>query len=59
MTFSSPVGKRRRDLETPVIERDASADELLDVAVQYTFPASDPIAVEHAYASRLRRVTRT
>jgi hypothetical protein len=55
MTFSSPVGKRRRDLETPVIERDASADEVLDVAVQYTFPASDPIAVEKAYQARLKR----
>jgi hypothetical protein len=28
---------------------DATPDELLDAAVQYTFPASDPIAVETAY----------
>jgi hypothetical protein len=55
MTFSAAVGKRRREIETPVIERDASADEVLDVAVQYTFPASDPIAIEKAYEARLKR----
>jgi hypothetical protein len=31
------------------------AEALLDVAVQYTFPASDPIAVENAYARRRRK----
>jgi hypothetical protein len=64
---SSSVGARRRRrrgygsptnasdaVDAPAIGRDDSADALLDVAVEYTFPASDPIAVENAYARRRR-----
>ena len=32
-----------------------SEEEVLDAGVQHTFPASDPIAVQEAYAKRLRR----
>jgi hypothetical protein len=65
--LSAAVGTRRRSrgygsltnasdaVDSPMIERDDSADEVLDVAIEYTFPASDPIAIAHAYASRLRR----
>jgi hypothetical protein len=42
-------------VDAPMIEADASAEDVLDVGVQYTFPASDPVAVAHAYASRLHR----
>lgn len=42
-------------LDSPQISPGASADEVLDVAVEYTFPASDPIAVYDAYAAALRR----
>jgi hypothetical protein len=57
MTLSAAVAHRRRSglVDAPEIHRDDSADEVLDVAVQYTFPASDPIAVEDAYGARLRR----
>ena len=41
--------------ELPGIEPDATPDEILDVAVEYTFPASDPIAVETAYRRAARR----
>jgi hypothetical protein len=41
-------------VDAPMIEPDDSPDDVLDVAVQYTFPASDPIAVEQAYEFRLR-----
>ncbi|HJY79085.1 MAG TPA: hypothetical protein VKE95_20750 [Burkholderiales bacterium] len=66
MTSSSSVATRRRRsygfptnasdaVDAPTIGRDDSPDALLDVAVEYTFPASDPIAVEDAYKSRIRR----
>jgi hypothetical protein len=32
---------------------EASAERMLDAAVEMTFPASDPIAVEHAYKSAI------
>ncbi|HEV3410336.1 MAG TPA: hypothetical protein VG095_08580 [Chthoniobacterales bacterium] len=41
-------------VDAPTIEPGDSADEVLDVAVQYTFPASDPIAITHAYESALK-----
>ena len=37
---------------------DASPDEVLDVGVQHTFPASDPVAVEDAYESAYERERR-
>jgi hypothetical protein len=42
-------------VDEPVIEPDASPDDVLDVAIEYTFPASDPIAIGDSYAARLRR----
>jgi hypothetical protein len=42
-------------VDFPEIPPDASPDEVLDVAVQYTFPASDPIAIDSAYTAALRR----
>ena len=70
MTSSSVVASRRRRkhgsqtgsqtnasdaVDSPSIGIDDPPDALLDVAVEYTFPASDPIAVESAYESRLQR----
>jgi hypothetical protein len=66
MTSSSVGARRRRGrgdgsptsasdaVDAPAIAHDDSPDALLDLAVQYTFPASDPIAVESAYARRRR-----
>jgi hypothetical protein len=63
---SADVGTRRRRrsygsltnasdaIDAPIIERDDSADKVLDVAIEYTFPASDPISITHSYAKRLR-----
>ena len=42
-------------VDSPEIPPGASPDEVLDVAVQYTFPASDPIAIEDAYTAALRQ----
>jgi hypothetical protein len=39
-------------VDAPLIAPDATPDEVLDVAVEYTFPASDPIAIEVAYRKR-------
>jgi hypothetical protein len=33
----------------------ASAERLLDAAVEMTFPASDPISVEHAFKAASER----
>jgi hypothetical protein len=32
-----------------------SPEQVLDVAVELTFPASDPIAIEHSFQSACRR----
>jgi hypothetical protein len=37
----------------PTIE--SAAERVLDQAIEFTFPASDPIAVEHAFLSARRR----
>jgi molybdopterin biosynthesis enzyme len=42
-------------VDSPEIPPDASPDEVLDVAVEYTFPASDPIAIVDCYTAALRR----
>jgi hypothetical protein len=66
VTSPSSVATRRRRsygsptnasdaVDAPRIERDDSPETLLDVAIEYTFPASDPIAVENAYARRRRK----
>ena len=44
--------------DAPDIAPDATAEELLDAAVQYTFPASDPISIETAYRTANGRRTR-
>jgi hypothetical protein len=44
------------------LDPDATPDELLDAGVQYTFPASDPVAVESAWRRKrliVREATRT
>ena len=54
MGYGSPTNASEV-VDEPVIEPDDSPDEVLDVAIEYTFPASDPIAIRDAYAARLRR----
>lgn len=44
-TTASPPVRRQHDEQAPLGES-PTYDEVLDVAVQYTFPCSDPIAVE-------------
>jgi hypothetical protein len=39
-------------VDAPVLGPDATDEDVLDVGVQYTFPASDPVAVETAYRRR-------
>jgi hypothetical protein len=36
-------------VSAPVLEPGASAERVLDVAIEYTFPASDPLAIQDAY----------
>jgi hypothetical protein len=45
----------REIVHLPFIGPDSSPEEVLDVAVEYTFPASDPIAIEDTYRKRSRR----
>ena len=33
----------------------SAAERILDLAIEFTFPASDPIAVEHAFPSARKR----
>jgi hypothetical protein len=40
---------------TPELGPAPSPDDLLDAAVEFTFPASDPIAIADAYESARRR----
>lgn len=42
-------------VDAPSIGPNASPDEVLDAAVELTFPASDPIAIRHAYDSAVKR----
>lgn len=37
------------EVDSPELRPDATPDEVLDAGVEFTFPASDPIAVESAY----------
>jgi hypothetical protein len=45
-TSANPPAARRRDEQQEPLGSEPSYDDVLDVAVQYTFPCSDPIAVE-------------
>ena len=49
-TFERPGVARERNEQAPLGEH-PTYDDLLDVAVQYTFPCSDPIAVESCCGS--------
>jgi hypothetical protein len=52
----APAG--RRPAEDPILGSSPSSEALLDAAVEYTFPASDPIAIQNAFErarSRERR----
>ena len=40
-------------VDSPELGADATPDEVLDVGVEYTFPASDPVSVENAYRQAL------
>jgi hypothetical protein len=40
------------DVELPEVKADADADEVLDVGVEATFPASDPVSIDSAYRNR-------
>lgn len=42
-------------VDAPMIEPDDTPEDVLDVAVEYTFPASDPIAIVDAYRDRERK----
>lgn len=53
---SSPV-RRGSDEQAPLGEH-PSYDDVLDVAVQYTFPCSDPIAVDACCADAAARQER-
>ena len=43
----------RRNSETP--SAPAQAEELLDLAIELTFPASDPVSVVHAFSAASER----
>jgi hypothetical protein len=42
-------------VDAPELPPDATPEEILDAGVAYTFPASDPVAVETAYRIASRR----
>ena len=52
-TSEHPEVPREDNAQAP-LGSEPSYDDVLDVAVQYTFPASDPIAIEVAYHKRRR-----
>jgi hypothetical protein len=58
---SSPAGSAdkapagRRPAEDPVLGSSPSSEDLLDAAVEYTFPASDPIAIQSAFDRAKKR----
>lgn len=44
--------KDKNAVEAAEIGPESTPDDVLDAAIEYTFPASDPIAVETAYRRR-------
>jgi len=60
MKKAKPVGSRTSANEWSMAELppDPDPDEILDAAVAYTFPASDPIAVDSAFRHALCRQQR-
>jgi hypothetical protein len=53
-TTESHPDVQERNAQAPLGEH-PSYDDLLDVAVQYTFPCSDPIAVQSDASARQQR----
>lgn len=51
----NPPAARTPEAQAP-LGPDPSYDEVLDVAVQYTFPCSDPVAVQECSAADGRTV---
>lgn len=45
----------RRKRKQKQVAAEAVAERMLDAAVEMTFPASDPIAVEHAYRAAIEQ----
>ena len=39
-------------VDAPELAPDATDEDVLDVGIQYTFPASDPVSVESAFRRR-------
>ena len=39
-------------VDSPSIAADATGEDVLDVGVEYTFPASDPVSVDCAFRNR-------
>ena len=56
-TSANPPAPRERNEQLPLGPH-PSYDDVLDVAVQYTFPASDPIAVDACCADVDARMER-
>jgi hypothetical protein len=58
MKRTKPVGSRTSANEWSMAELppDPDPEEILDAAVAYTFPASDPIAVDSAFRHALCRL---
>jgi hypothetical protein len=54
---NAPAG--RRPAEDPAAGSPPSSEALLDAAVEYTFPASDPIAIQNAFERARKRERRT
>ena len=52
--FVRRVAPRERNEQAPLGSQ-PSYDEVLDVAVEYTFPASDPVAVQNSAGDAARR----
>jgi hypothetical protein len=57
MTQPKPGASPAENREQPPLGEHPSYDDVLDVAVQYTFPCSDPIAVDSCCASAGARST--
>jgi hypothetical protein len=52
----APADKPRlRAADKPLLGSSPSSEALLDAAVEYTFPASDPIAIQNAFERAKKR----
>jgi hypothetical protein len=49
-----PLPSEKRDLPAPV-SAPTRAEDLLDQAIELTFPASDPVSVVHAFSTATER----